>query len=38
MESGHDLKPDVELLEEILGIAPEHYQVDYEPALYLRDV
>jgi hypothetical protein len=28
----------VELPEEILGFAPEHDQVDYEPALYLRDV
>jgi hypothetical protein len=34
-ESGHDLKPDVELLEETLGLAPEHYQIDHERNLVL---
>jgi hypothetical protein len=28
-ESGHDLEPDVELLEKVLGLAPEHYQIDH---------
>jgi hypothetical protein len=35
VESGRDLEPEVELLEEILGLAPEHYQIDHERNLVL---
>jgi hypothetical protein len=35
VESGHELEPNAELLEEILGLGPDHYQIDDERKLVL---